>query len=71
MNITEIEAYWQGVDFSKPQPEINIGGERINDLGMFTKSHIAILKYNAGVRAFLPYYERLYRVTLAHMKLLA
>jgi hypothetical protein len=37
---------------------------------MFTKSHIAILKYNAGVRAFLPYYERLYRVTLAHMKVL-
>jgi hypothetical protein len=71
MNITEIETYWQGIDFSKPQPEINIGGERINDLGMFTKSHIAILKYNAGVRAFLPYYERLYRVTLAHMKLMA
>ena len=70
MNITEIEAYWQGVDFTKPQPKINIGGERINDLGMFTKSHIAILKYNAGVRAFLPYSERLYRVTLAHMKLM-
>jgi len=71
MNITEIEAYWQGVDLTKPQPEINIGGERINDLGMFTKSHIAILKYNAGKRVYLPYYERLYRVTLAHMKLLA
>jgi hypothetical protein len=38
---------------------------------MFTKSHIAILKYNAGKRAYLPYYERLYRVTLAHMKLMA
>jgi hypothetical protein len=70
MNIAEIEAYWQGVDLTKPQPEINIGGERINDLGMFIKSHIAILKYNAGVRAFLPYYERLYKVTLAHMKVL-
>ena len=68
MNITEIESYWQGIDLTKPQPEINIGGERINDLSMFTKSHIAILKYNAGKRAYLPYYERLYRVTLAHMK---
>ena len=55
MNIIEIEAYWQSVDFSKPQPEINIGCERINDLGVFTKSHIAILKYNAGVRLLLPY----------------
>jgi len=71
MNITEIEAYWQSVDFSKPQPEINIGGERIKDLGVFTKSHISILKYNAGVYLFLPYYERLHKVTLAHMKLMA
>jgi len=71
MNITEIEAYWQGVDFTNPQPEINIGGERIKDLSVFTKSHISILKYNAGVHLFLPYYERLHKVTLAHMKLMA
>jgi hypothetical protein len=38
---------------------------------MFTKSHIAILKYNAGKRAFLPYFERLHMVTLAHMKVKA
>jgi hypothetical protein len=71
MNITEIESYWQGIDLTKPQPKIQIGCEHINDLGMFTKSHIAILKYNAGKRAFLPYFERLHMVTLAHMKLMA
>lgn len=70
MNITEIESYWQGIHLGRPQPEINIGAERIIDLGMFVRSHIAYLKHNAGKRAYLPYFERLHLVTLAHMKVM-
>jgi ABC-type transport system involved in cytochrome c biogenesis ATPase subunit len=68
MNIIEIEAYWQGVDLTKPQPNLKAEGHPIENLQAFVQSHIAFLKHNAGVRGYLPYFERLHSVTLAHMK---
>jgi len=70
MNIIEIENYWQGVDFARPQTKLKAEGHPIENLQAFVQSHIAFLKQNAGVRGYLPYFERLHSVTLAHMKLL-
>jgi ABC-type transport system involved in cytochrome c biogenesis ATPase subunit len=68
MNIIEIENYWQGVDFARPQTKLKAEGHPIENLQAFVQSHIAFLKHNAGVRGYLPYFERLHSVTLAHMK---
>ena len=71
MTIDTVAEFWAGFDFDKAEPITLENCQKVICLRTFVNAHISFLQRNKGNRAYLPYYERLYRVTLAHMKLMA
>ena len=66
MKITEIRAYFEGLEI--PKEEIRLSsGVVVIDVKKMVDSHIETLVANAGNRLFLPHYNRLMSV-VNHIK---
>ncbi len=66
MNISEIRAYFEGVELPEGSIELS-SGELVIDIRKMIESHLEYLTENKGNKAFLPYYNRIITV-INHIK---